>query len=285
MGKMEKFLLPAIGGLIVIGILSFGLLPTWQAAPPVRGTEAGLQQDVSAPPTPSQPSPPSERKSSPAYDASNLNNMFGAPQAPTPTPTPQPGPVVTPPVPPTPPPTPEDPLQNYSYTGHAVLGDQSYALIEDNRNHEGVWVKEGDDFRGFTVKQISPKSLQLRQGETLRDLAISDKINVVPLAKDAPVTVLPDPGTLTSYRGQTGMSYYFQVTGRQAGSLWGSGPYTDDSNIGTAAVHAGLLRDGQQGVVRVTILPGYNSYDGSTRNGVTSNAYGPWEGSFHIAAR
>jgi hypothetical protein len=71
-------------------------------------------------------------------------------------------------------------------------------------------------------------------------------------------------------RNQAGKFFYFEVTGSKAGNVWGTGIYTTDSPIPTAAVHAGVLRDGQKGFVKVTVLPGQQSYEGSTRNGVTT---------------
>ncbi len=64
--------------------------------------------------------------------------------------------------------------------------------------------------------------------------------------------------------------------------LWGAEAYTDDSDIGTAAVHAGVLADGQRGQVQITILPGRSQYSGSERHGVVSRSYGNWAGSFWI---
>ncbi|MEJ5268209.1 MAG: LCCL domain-containing protein [Bacteroidales bacterium] len=53
-----------------------------------------------------------------------------------------------------------------------------------------------------------------------------------------------------------------------------------DSNIGKAAVHAGLLKVGEQKVLEVTIVPGQSSYHGNTQNGITTNNYDQWHGSF-----
>ena len=97
-------------------------------------------------------------------------------------------------------------------------------------------------------------------------------------------TVLSDPGALTDYRVHTGMSFEFRVTGSSAGTIWGSGTYTDDSALATAAVHAGVLKDGESGVVRVTILPGQDQYSGTTAHGVTSLPYGPFQGSYKVEA-
>ena len=94
----------------------------------------------------------------------------------------------------------------------------------------------------------------------------------------------PDPGTLQGYRTQGGKSFYFQVTGTTTGSIWGTDVYTDDSSLATAAVHVGILRNGQKGWVKVTILPGKASYTASTRNGVTSNPYANWTASYRVEA-
>ncbi len=94
--------------------------------------------------------------------------------------------------------------------------------------------------------------------------------------------VLDDPGNLVDFRGQDGQTYYFSVTGSTQGSLWGTDVYTDDSSLATAAVHAGVLLEGQAGVVKVTIIVGLSSYDGTTRNGVTSMDYGAWYGSYKV---
>ena len=93
---------------------------------------------------------------------------------------------------------------------------------------------------------------------------------------------MPDPSNLTELRGHFDRTLYFQVTGRAYGSIWGTDTYTDDTNLGTAAVHAGLLKPGQTGVVQVTILPGQSSYSAGTRNGIAANAYGPWQGSYRM---
>lgn len=97
-------------------------------------------------------------------------------------------------------------------------------------------------------------------------------------------TILTDPGSLTSFRSNIGISYAFSVTGTDQGSVWGGadGVYTDDSRLGKAAVHAGLLRVGEEGVVKVTIIPGAQRYLGSTRNGITTNHYGSFAGSFRF---
>ena len=96
--------------------------------------------------------------------------------------------------------------------------------------------------------------------------------------------VLTDPGNLSSLRSNIGVSYSFSVTGTDLGSVWGGadGVYKDDSHLGKAAVHAGLLKVGEKGVVKVVIIPGAKRYMGSTRNGISTTHYGPFEGSFRF---
>ena len=58
--------------------------------------------------------------------------------------------------------------------------------------------------------------------------------------------------------------------------------YTDDSSPAVAAVHAGVLAAGDFAFVKATLLPGQGRYDGSARYGVTSQSYGPFDGSYRI---
>jgi len=47
-------------------------------------------------------------------------------------------------------------------------------------------------------------------------------------------------------------------------------------------VHAGILKPGERGAVKITALPGQESYRGETRNGVTSQPWESWGGSFKL---
>lgn len=103
--------------------------------------------------------------------------------------------------------------------------------------------------------------------------------------KEEVVNALPDPGTLTNYQQpqHIGKNYVFRVTGAaQGGTIWGTGTYTLDSSLAMAAVHAGVVKPGQTGNVRVTILPAMAGFIGSTQNGITSNPYGQYPGAYQI---
>ena len=94
--------------------------------------------------------------------------------------------------------------------------------------------------------------------------------------------LLANPGNMTAYRGQNGTSFNVQVTAG-GGTIWGTDTYTDDSPVAVAALHSGLLADGETGIVTVTILAGQEDYLGTSRNGVNSNSYGSFPGSYSIA--
>jgi hypothetical protein len=87
----------------------------------------------------------------------------------------------------------------------------------------------------------------------------------------------------TEYRGQDGTTVTVPcAAGGPTGSAWGTGTYTDDSSVCTAAVHAGLITVEEGGTVVIEIAPGQSSYRGSTAHGVSSGDYGSFEGSFRF---
>ncbi len=80
------------------------------------------------------------------------------------------------------------------------------------------------------------------------------------------------------------VTYYFRVTGQLEGQVWGTDVYTRDSNLGAAAVHAGLLKPGETAVLRVTVVPTPNRFEGSARHGVTSSDYGEFPHCWKLSA-
>ncbi|MDR7855555.1 stalk domain-containing protein [Tissierella sp.] len=85
---------------------------------------------------------------------------------------------------------------------------------------------------------------------------------------------------LEEYRGLGETILNVKVTGTTQGSAWGTGIYSDDSDIGVAAVHAGILKAGETKTLKITILPGQTSYVGTLKNGIESYGYGAFDGSF-----
>lgn len=94
------------------------------------------------------------------------------------------------------------------------------------------------------------------------------------------------PFSLVDYGDRVGETLTFEVEGTaQGGYVWGSNPYTADSNLAAAAVHAGAVEAGKTSVISVTILAGAPSYAGTTSNGVTSGDWGPFELGFRVNGR
>lgn len=70
--------------------------------------------------------------------------------------------------------------------------------------------------------------------------------------------------------------------GQARGSVWGSGPYTADSDICTAARHAGMITD-EGGNVMAIRLDGLAEYAASERNGIRTSRWGRYDTSFMVA--
>ena len=96
------------------------------------------------------------------------------------------------------------------------------------------------------------------------------------------VEVLAAPINLFGYANEAGKVLYFKVTGSNTGSVWGVDIYTAVSNLAAAAVHAGLLKPNQTGIIKVTILPTIAIHTGSSRNGISTSSFGPYTGSYKM---
>jgi len=65
------------------------------------------------------------------------------------------------------------------------------------------------------------------------------------------------------------------------GTVWGTDTYSDDSSVCAAGVHAGDITF-NGGSITIGMRGGLESYTGSTRNGVTTQDWGSWSGSFVV---
>lgn len=65
------------------------------------------------------------------------------------------------------------------------------------------------------------------------------------------------------------------------GPVWGRGVYTTDSSLCAAARHAGAIGP-EGGEVRARPAAGCSAYASSTRNGITTHAWGQYGSSFYI---
>ena len=91
-----------------------------------------------------------------------------------------------------------------------------------------------------------------------------------PLAEGeaCPSTLYTDRAELTCHCGKT----------EGQDDVWGTDVYTNDSDLCHAAKHFGAIGEAG-GVIHVRRAPGQGSYNGTTRNGVTTRDYGAWDGS------
>ena len=160
----------------------------------------------------------------------------------------------------------------------AVLPGDAQSLVK-NFEDEATRVRENADRRIAKKRARLEKALKrlmddrARQGKLDEAVAIRDQIRLLK-AEASPaatsITVSGDPGTLDNYVKSLKQSFYFEVVGSTTGPVWGTDQYTNDSLLAAAAVQAGVLKAGETGIVKVTMLPGVAYYHGSTRNGVTS---------------
>ncbi len=154
----------------------------------------------------------------------------------------------------------------------------------------------------FKVQTVQFGEQQLR----LADLRGLHSLAYVEPEAEASADVAADPGLMQQYIGQAGKTFRFRVTGAAPGArvvvggigpgggavmmapgghIWGTDVYTLDSALAVAAVHAGALKPGQTGVVKVAILGPQAAFQGSTRNGVASNPFGPFPGAFQFVKK
>jgi hypothetical protein len=130
-----------------------------------------------------------------------------------------------------------------------------------------------------TLKVGTPKLGD--QQVKLEDVGPSRALGLV--AEEDPSKVADGPVNLVNLQGMIGKSFRFKVTGAVNGTIWGTGTYTTDSPLATVAVHAGVLKAGQTGMVKVTIVMTPNAFQGSTNNGVTSSDYGAYPGAYQVS--
>ncbi len=124
------------------------------------------------------------------------------------------------------------------------------------------------------IPQFGEKTLKIADIVSLRAADAEPEVEVG--------SAQPGPDNLINLGGEVGKVYLFKVTGTNSGSIYGTDIYTLDSQLSTAAVHAGALKVGQTGIIKVTILAGQNSYQQTTRHGITSYSWGSYNGSYKV---
>ncbi len=119
-----------------------------------------------------------------------------------------------------------------------------------------------------------------RNGVTTNDYGPYPTTGIIlnrPNAQIRPIALPACPGSMTNQAGP--LTCHCAPSRFGTSGIWGTGTYTYDSNLCTAALHAGVVGDAG-GPVSVRPIPDAGSYTGSIRNGVTSADYGAWQGAF-----
>lgn len=112
--------------------------------------------------------------------------------------------------------------------------------------------------------------------ETFQLIITNGPLNGTVLARSPICTLDPAaPSNVISPSCIVGDVITRSITGSTSGgTVWGSNPYTDDSDWSRAAVHAGLVSAGSTATIKFTVLGVQNGgFTGTTANGVTTD---PW---------
>lgn len=185
--------------------------------------------------------------------------------------------------------------------GGDIRNETRIQVYEFHGGNNQLWVPEKQSNGSIVLMSYANKSfcLDLHYGNPSNDALIKlyqthkgfeqqwsfQRVDGTTNTNTTTTTNIPNaPTNLTNYRNKVGKTYTFKVTGKKNGRIWGgkNNIYTDDSDIATAAVHAGILKSGQSGTIKVKILADQGSYPSITRNGITSIKYGKWKGAYQI---
>ena len=126
-------------------------------------------------------------------------------------------------------------------------------------------------------------------GAILGAFALSGLIGSSDALAHRSAVVLPEgvdwSADASALRGQNGQRFTFLCPADgETDRAWGTDVYTDDSSVCTAALHAGTIKLADGGMVTIEIRAGQASYSGSTSNGVTTEDFAAWPGSFVVVS-
>jgi hypothetical protein len=131
----------------------------------------------------------------------------------------------------------------------------------------------------FKISSAQFGQLQLKLAD-IRELRSQGAVVEVPA--DDVKNVLPDPGNMLNHHADIGKSFTYRVTGNPSGSCYGTDVYTTDTTVATAAVHMGLLKPGETGILIATMVPSPPAFSSTVRNGVSSSGWGPYAAAYTL---
>ncbi|MBN7820197.1 LCCL domain-containing protein [Bowmanella yangjiangensis] len=143
----------------------------------------------------------------------------------------------------------------HDFKGHSSM---DFALFAD-------WSETGVVLKGPVLSNSSGTYLTLR--------TTADKVSI---PADQALLIEAYALGASEYppsKPEAGQSAYLYLTGRTRGALYGTDVYLFGSDVAVAAVHAGVLEDGQSGIVKVHYQNQPEQLQGSSRYGVASKGY------------
>ena len=164
---------------------------------------------------------------------------------------------------------------NYSTSG-GITKILQWNSTNNDYQIVGQQLKEYSDgqFSGHSVSLSSDGQI-IAVGAYDADIGLSNNgaVRVYKLTTYTTTLVSSPPTNMTGYSFSDTI-YRMTITGNSStGSVWGTNLYTADSNIARAAVHAGVISNGETKEIYLKMERFQYKYFGSTRNGVTTTDY------------
>jgi hypothetical protein len=113
---------------------------------------------------------------------------------------------------------------------------------------------------------------------------LSNQIDTAQIFTNAAISINAVSDMQQFTTADIGKIYKMTITGATGGAIWGTDIYTSDTYIPTAAVHAGVIVNGQTKEVYIKVVEGQSNYEGTTRNGVSTSGYGGWDLSYQFVS-
>lgn len=170
----------------------------------------------------------------------------------------------------------------------SVWGSGPYTADSDictAARHSGMMSAAGGPIMAFRLDGMAEYAASERNGvSTSRWGRYDTSIMFAPAAAMAAPAAPAEPQITAC--GRLGNDVETRCTCEANGpnlAIWGAGPYTSDSDLCTAARHAGAigLAGGEISVIRA---PGLTSYKSTERNGILSGEWGEYGESFIVNA-
>ncbi|NMC62318.1 MAG: hypothetical protein GYA55_04050 [SAR324 cluster bacterium] len=173
--------------------------------------------------------------------------------------------------------------------GSILKNGKFYSYSQQKKDVNKQLRKKG--LKSATKKRLQSK-LKAVSKKIKKQNAICSRVPALLRPTPTPISIAtPLPGAqqiawsadATDVRTNIGGEYLYFCPSNPAGTdtgIYGTDVYTSDSEICLAAVHAGLFNKSSGGNAKIRIKAGQSLYIGSVRNGIESNFYGPYVGSY-----